>query len=1103
MLAVMLALWTGVGGGAGYVLAKENSIRESGAAAAILPEDILWPDESGKYSYAYKDAQPGNEYVLLAVSGVYHTADEIMQEKLESNLLYIDQKTADETGVSFEGFIPSKTDNCTLFLAGEGKPAVVVGYLSKDLFKIGAYTADENGTEAFSSSWSAVQGTAWADFKATLPLACYAEVCSDYADSLYIPVKLAWRDCAEYDSSVPGKTFEIFADPALKDGYGADGLSAALTRMLEPLKASVTIQAVAAIPESMTAVKTQTVYQKGEKVSDTDIKVQVTYSDGTVHEVSGWTSDIEALSTAEAGTQYLTVTYTEGDVTLQARIAVTILPEGENKDMCQVSFDTQGGSPVSPRSVEKGSRLEALDTPVREGFLFTGWYMDKTCKIPYDLSTVISENITLYAGWKEAGISQTFYTVSFDTGYEKTIAPVTVAAGAYLAEPDTVLDRVGYIFLGWYYEEEQWNFEQNPVENDMTLKARWLRKYGDGSDFYCYAEEEPVCTYTGKPVRPSFALMDQNFRLLQPKKDYTVKYTDNVQVSAENKRAKAIITGKGNYAGTVEIPFTITAKDIADETAVMMKLKGYSAYKKAGCSPAPSGKYGGKTLKQGKDFTVRYQKLDGYGSESGTPVDGSVLSEAGYYQVIVEGKGNFTGSRSFVFQMGAEGLKDLGKASVKFPASASMAYTGENISLAGIALTIGKTELKEGTDYILVLPEDNQSVGKKTAVAKALPESTVCYGEKEINYTVTGLPMKSVKVSLKSKKTDYTGFPVTDNIESVTIKLDQKKSAALKAYYGDAFSGGDTYTLKENTDYTVQYKANKKAGKATARLTGVGLFSGVLESKFTINRTNVNSSKVQISLLNDRVPQKKSGAAVTIQAVHTENGRQTVLQEGADYTLRYTGNKEAGAGAKVTVKGMGNYTGSFAKTFTIESKALDAQDMKIAVVNPAKLTKKAGYVYKPALLVYDGDALLKEGKDFTADYSGCITQADVDEGRTEGQVTVRGKDGGSYSGSWTASYQVLPDSIAGKTCSITIADQIYTGAPVVFDPEDSKDQAAFTATITQADGQSTALVPGKDFEIVSYSKNTACGTAKVVLRGIGAYGGSRTVNFKIVRRRIQ
>ena len=95
------------------------------------------------------------------------------------------------------------------------------------------------------------------------------------------------------------------------------------------------------------------------------------------------------------------------------------------------------------------------------------------------------------------------------------------------------------------------------------------------------------------------------------------------------------------------------------------------------------------------------------------------------------------------------------------------------------------------------------------------------------------------------------------------------------------------------------------------------------------------------------------------------------------------------------------------------------------------------------------------------------------------------------------------DSIAGKACRITVADQTYTGAPVVFNLEDSKDQAAFTATITQADGQSAELTPGKDFEVVSYSKNTACGTAKAVLRGIGAYGGSRTVSFKIVRRRIQ
>lgn len=1017
-------------------LAREGMAEREETSVPVSLENVLWPDGAGKYSCTYKDAKPGSEYVLLAVSGICQTTEEITEEKLSDSLIYIDQKTADEGGVSFDGFVPSRTENGTVLIAGEGEPAFIAGYLSKDLFTAGVYMADEEGTEALGASMTALKGTAWEEFRASLPTACYVEIRSEYAASVYVPVRLDWKDCEAYDSTEPGKTFDITADAVLKEGYASGSLAEALNGMLKPFKASVAIQeiqGIAAVPVHMTAVKGQAVYQEGEPVGTEDITVQVTYSDGSVREVSGWISDADSLSDARAGTYDLTVTYTEQDITLQAQIAIMILPkEGQKED---------------------------------------------------------------------PGEDKKQYQVSFDTGYEQEVVPVYVVAGETAPKPDTVLDRKGYVFLGWYLDDELWNFEQNTVESDMTLCARWLRKYGDGTDFYCYGEEEPVCVYTGKALKPSFVLMDRNLCVLTPKKDYTIKYTNNVQVS--EGKAKAVITGKGNYDGVLEIPFTITAKDLADESAVEMKCKPYSAYKKNGCRPTLSAKYNGKTLKAETDFSVSYQKIDSYDSESGTPVQGSVIQEAGLYKVVVEGTGNFTGQRHFTFQVGAEGLKDLKKASVTFPASANMPCTGKDAELDGIVLKLGNAELKEGTDYILELPDDNKNAGKKTAVARSLPGSTLCYGEKEIKYTITGIPVKAVKINLKNRKINYTGVPVADNIESVTVRLDEKKAGILRAYYGEGFSGGDTWTLKENTDYTVQYINGAKAGKAVIRLIGKGVFTGTLESKFTVGRMNLNGGGIEVTLEEASVPQKKSGAGPAVQAVYTEGGQRVVLEEGRDYTLRYSGNKKAGTNAKVTVKGIGNYTGSVTRTFTIEPKPLDAQDVKITAVHPVKQKKKAGYVYRPKILAYDGDAPLKEGTDFTVDDSGCLTQADVESGRTEGQIVVTEKSGGSYSGSLTVPYQVVSDGIDDKACIITVADRIYTGTPVIFDLEKEEDRAAFTASIIRQDGQTAALIPGQDFEIVSYSKNTACGTAKAVLRGIGTYGGSRTVKYRIVRQRIQ
>ncbi|MCR4764359.1 MAG: hypothetical protein K5696_12605 [Lachnospiraceae bacterium] len=49
----------------------------------------------------------------------------------------------------------------------------------------------------------------------------------------------------------------------------------------------------------------------------------------------------------------------------------------------------------------------------------------------------------------------------------------------------------------------------------------------------------------------------------------------------------------------------------------------------------------------------------------------------------------------------------------------------------------------------------------------------------------------------------------------------------------------------------------------------------------------------------------------------------------------------------------------------------------------------------------------------------------------------------------------------------------------------------------------TYLTPGKDFVVESYTKNIKTGTAKVTLKGIGDWGGTKTVNFKITPKKAE
>lgn len=69
-----------------------------------------------------------------------------------------------------------------------------------------------------------------------------------------------------------------------------------------------------------------------------------------------------------------------------------------------VTFDSDGGSYVEPQTRMHGELIEAPADPVREGFSFTGWYLDRELTSQWDMgSDTVTDSFTLYAGWESAG----------------------------------------------------------------------------------------------------------------------------------------------------------------------------------------------------------------------------------------------------------------------------------------------------------------------------------------------------------------------------------------------------------------------------------------------------------------------------------------------------------------------------------------------------------------------------------------------------------------------------------------------------------------------------------------------------------------------------
>ena len=224
------------------------------------------------------------------------------------------------------------------------------------------------------------------------------------------------------------------------------------------------------------------------------------------------------------------------------------------------------------------------------------------------------------------------------------------------------------------------------------------------------------------------------------------------------------------------------------------------------------------------------------------------------------------------------------------------------------------------------------------------------------------------------------------------------------------------------------------------------------------------------------VPFAQGGAKPSV----TVKDGEKLLSAGKDYTLSYSGNKAltTGAAAVITVKGKGNYSGSVKLPFTVTAQQIAAMDISVA----DKTESKKGY-RAPSVTVSDTNGKkLKAGRD----YELCDDYTEPD---AEGNVTVSLKGLGKYEGSVKISYRYIRASQQlSKVKAKALPEKSYTGRAVTLS------NAELTGLLSDGD---KILVPGTDFEVLAYSNNLWAGTAKVTLRGIGAYGGTLTLKFKI------
>ncbi|ENM3965194.1 InlB B-repeat-containing protein, partial [Vibrio cholerae] len=122
-----------------------------------------------------------------------------------------------------------------------------------------------------------------------------------------------------------------------------------------------------------------------------------------------------------------------------------------------ISFNSDGGSAVTPITADFGSAITAPADPTREGYTFAGW----TPAVP---NTMPASNTTLTAQW-----TVNPYTISFNSDGGSAVAPITADFGSNITAPADPT-REGYDFIAWLP-----GLPSTMPSQNLQLTAQWER----------------------------------------------------------------------------------------------------------------------------------------------------------------------------------------------------------------------------------------------------------------------------------------------------------------------------------------------------------------------------------------------------------------------------------------------------------------------------------------------------------------------------------------------------------------------------------------------------------------------------------------------------
>lgn len=574
-------------------------------------------------------------------------------------------------------------------------------------------------------------------------------------------------------------------------------------------------------------------------------------------------------------------------------------------------------------------------------------------------------------------------------------------------------------------------------------------------------------TYNGSTLSPAVTVKYGN-ATLKKNTDYTVAYSNNVNAGT----GTITITGKGIYGGSVKKTFTIKKLGIS---ATTVSGTGNKVYTGSAIKPVPAVKAGGRTLKNGTDFTVSYKNN----------------TEPGTATLIVNGKGNYSGSVSKTFKITARAINDV---EVTVP---DTVFTGEQVR-PDVVVSYGSYQFISDSDYTLSF-KDNVNIGTASVVVTGKNHLS---GSRTVTFPIEKADISSTEIAVKNAT--FTGSAIKSDVD---VRL-------------------GNVTLKEGTHYTLSYKNNVNAGTAQVTISGKGSLEGAVTMSFTIAKADISKASISAngtyapdgvkiginakfgnytlksSDYSFTAPTAAGEQTLTISGNGNFSGKTTVkcnvakadianaksslslstdgkgytvtviydgvlLTQDKDYKVAVT---ESTTGVSAVITGIGNYGG----TATISGISNELEAFENAVVTIGKVTYN-GTAQLPSVTVKIGSVTLKSGTDYILS-----AYDNTNAGTATAVITGKGKYEGAEK---KTQFKIAPAAIS--SASISCEDQIYTGQGVTAQP------------VVTFNGKTLAL--GVDYYISGYSNIVNVGTATVTVKGKGNFTGTAKGTFRIVK----